>query len=209
MGPTGAGKSTLADLLAGLLNPTEGQITVDGRPLGEEPRAWQRSIGYVPQTVHLIDDSLRRNIALGASDDEIDEARVQEAVQQAQLEDFVARAPAGLDTVLGEGGINLSGGERQRVAVARALYRRPAVLLFDEATASLDNRTEKALSDALESLHGKKTVILIAHRLTTIERCDRLIFVIDGRIADVGSYTELSQRNEHFRRMALQDNSTS
>lgn len=205
VGPTGSGKSTLADLLIGLLAPTEGEIRVDGALLGDEPRAWQRSIGYVPQVVHLVDDTLRRNIAMGTPDEEIDDERVREAVRQAQLEDVVARLPQGLDERVGESGVKLSGGERQRTAVARALYRRPQVLLFDEATAALDNRTERALTATLDSLRGERTLVVIAHRLTTVERCNRLVFLLDGRVADVGSYADLMRRNARFRSMAAAD----
>ncbi|MBI1357362.1 MAG: ATP-binding cassette domain-containing protein [Acidobacteria bacterium] len=203
VGPTGAGKSTLVDLLTGLLEPTAGRIAVDGRDLRENPRGWQASIGYVPQSVHLLDDTLRRNIALGVDDAAIDEAALREAVQAAQLAPLLADLREGLETNAGERGVRLSGGERQRVAIARALYRRPSALIFDEATSALDNRTEKALSDTVNGLRGSKTLILIAHRLSTVRECDRLLFLTDGRLVDVGAYDELVERNAEFRGMAI------
>jgi ATP-binding cassette subfamily C protein len=197
VGVTGAGKSTLLDLLMGLLDPTRGRVTVDGRDIRSCLAEWQAQIGYVPQSVYLIDDTIRRNIALGVEDSAIDETRVGEAVRAAQLDCFSDV----LDTVVGERGVKLSGGERQRIAIARALYRRPAVLAFDEATAALDNVTEKALTETIQSLTGI-TMLFIAHRLTTVRGCDRLLFLSDGRLADTGKYSDLVARNPDFRRMA-------
>jgi ABC-type multidrug transport system fused ATPase/permease subunit len=202
VGPTGAGKTTLVDLMLGVLEPSEGTIRVDGRDIRTSLRAWQRQIGYVPQSVYLIDDTIRRNIALGLEDAEIDEGRVVEAARDAQLDGFLGGLAEGLDTVTGERGLRLSGGERQRIAVARALYRRPTVLIFDEATAALDNLTEQALTATLQGLHGRITTVFIAHRLSTVESCDRLIFLRDGRIADVGSYAEL-EKNPEFLALSL------
>jgi ATP-binding cassette subfamily C protein len=203
VGPTGAGKSTLLDLLLGLLEPEAGRIAIDGADLRGHERAWRRKVGYVPQSVTLLDDTIRRNIALGVDESGVDEERLGEAVRMAQLEDFVAALPGGLETMVGERGVRVSGGERQRLAVARALYGRPDVLLFDEATAALDNRTEQALTETIERLHGRKTMILIAHRLSTVRRCDRLVFLREGRVADVGAYGELIERNAEFRAMAV------
>jgi ATP-binding cassette subfamily C protein len=197
VGRTGAGKTTLVDLMLGVLEPTAGTIRVDGRDIRLSPGSWQKQIGYVPQTVYLIDDTIRRNIALGLEDAEIDEARVIESARAAQLDGFLSGLSHGLDTVVGERGTKLSGGERQRIAIARALYRQPAVLVFDEATAALDNVTEQALTATIHALHGKITRIFIAHRLSTVQSCDRLIFLRRGRIADVGTYTEL-QKNPEF-----------
>ncbi len=202
VGPTGAGKTTLVDLMLGVLEPTTGTIRVDGREIRLSLRAWQRQIGYVPQTVYLIDDTIRRNIALGLEDSEIDEGRVVEAAREAQLDGFLAGLSAGLDTVAGERGVRLSGGERQRIAVARALYRRPAVLIFDEATAALDNVTEQALTATIHALHGRITTVFIAHRLSTVQSCDRLIFLRGGKIEDVGTYAEL-ERNPEFLALSL------
>jgi ATP-binding cassette subfamily C protein len=201
VGPTGAGKTTLVDLMLGILEPTAGTIRVDGRDIRSSLRAWQRQIGYVPQAVYLIDDTIRRNIALGLEDAEIDEARVVEAARDAQLDGFLSGLAEGLDTVAGERGLRLSGGERQRIAVARALYRRPTVLIFDEATAALDNATEQALTQTIHGLHGRITTVFIAHRLSTVHDCDRLIFLRDGRIADVGTYAEL-ERNPEFQALS-------
>ena len=202
VGPSGAGKSTLIDLLLGLLEPTSGRVTVDGRDIRSGIRSWQRRIGYVPQSPYLMDDSLRRNVAFGVGDDEIDERRVDAALRLAQLAEFAAGLPEKLDTVVGERGVRLSGGQRQRVAIARALYHEPEVLVFDEATAALDNQTERDLIAALESLRGRKTLIVIAHRLTTVRRCDRLVFLRDGRVAAVGSFDQLLATNPEFRAMA-------
>jgi ABC-type multidrug transport system fused ATPase/permease subunit len=202
VGATGAGKSTLVDLLCGLLVPTSGRVLIDGRDLREAQRAWRRAIGYVPQTVGLVDDSLRRNVALGIADDAIDEDRVREAVRLAQLEEFVATLPQGLATSVGERGVRLSGGQRQRVGIARALYHRPHVLVFDEATAALDNHTEAELLRAIEPLRGVLTLIIVAHRLTSVRCCDRLILLADGRVAGEGRYEELLTDNAAFRRLA-------
>jgi ATP-binding cassette, subfamily B, bacterial PglK len=156
----------------------------------------------VPQVTYLIDDTIRRNIALGVEDEDVDEGRVTAAAHAAQLEEFLNTLPQGLDTPVGERGAKLSGGERQRIAVARALYRRPAVLVFDEATAALDNATERALTETIQRLRGDTTMIFIAHRLTTVQWCDRLVFMRGGRIVDAGRFEELIKRNAEFQRMA-------
>jgi ABC-type multidrug transport system fused ATPase/permease subunit len=202
VGPTGSGKSTLVDVLLGLLPPTSGRVTVDGRDLAGHERAWYKLVGYVPQDLSLLDESLRRNIAFGIPDAMIDEQRVARACALAQLDEVVRQLPDGLETALGENGTRLSGGQRQRVAIARALYNDPAVLVFDEATAALDPQTEREVTQAIDALHGTRTVIVIAHRLSTVQRCDRLIFLQDGRIAEVGTYQQLLQ-HPAFRAMAL------
>jgi ATP-binding cassette subfamily C protein len=202
VGPTGSGKSTLIDLILGLLHPSSGCISVDGRDIATCERAWQRKIGYVPQSFYLLDDSLRHNIAFGVEETAIDEQRVRNAIRLAQLEPFVASLPRGLETVVGERGTRLSGGERQRVAIARALYHEPEVLIFDEATSALDNQTERELTRAIEALQGQKTVIVIAHRLSTVRHCDRLFFLRKGRLAGCGSFAELLERNADFRALA-------
>jgi ATP-binding cassette subfamily C protein len=201
VGATGSGKSTLVALLLGLLQPTSGRILIDDESLLGRERAWQRLVGYVPQDPYVLDETLRRNIAFGVPDSSIDEHRVAHACTLAQLDDFVRQLPQGLDTVVGERGARLSGGQRQRVAIARALYGDPAVLVFDEATAALDNHTEREVTRAIASLHGSRTMIVIAHRLSTVEGCDRLIFMQEGRIAASGSYDDLL-RNSAFRAMA-------
>ena len=205
VGPTGAGKTTLVDLIVGLLSPSSGRITIDGVDLSSRLSWWQRRIGYVPQETYLVDDSLRRNIALGIADPEIDDGRLGVALQMAQLDEFVASLPDGLDTFVGERGIRLSGGQRQRVGIARALYHQPDVLVFDEATSSLDNATETEVTKAIEALHGLKTLVVIAHRLTTVRHCDRLVFLVDGRVSACGTFEELLQSSVEFRRMAVPD----
>ncbi|OFW37879.1 MAG: hypothetical protein A3J29_14115 [Acidobacteria bacterium RIFCSPLOWO2_12_FULL_67_14b] len=200
VGPTGAGKSTLVDVLLGLLTPTAGRVLVDGEPLEGHERAWQRQIGYVSQDVYLLDDSLRRNIAFGIPDAAIDETRLANAVTLAHLDEVVAGLPRRLETVVGEDGVRLSGGQRQRVAIARALYHDPAIIVFDEATAALDNQTEREVTSAITSLRGTRTLIAIAHRLTTVRECDRLIYLRDGRVAGFGPYSELL-KDDSFRQL--------
>jgi ATP-binding cassette subfamily C protein len=195
VGPTGSGKSTLIDLLLGLLHPTEGRVIVDGVDLHANARAWQANLGVVPQMVFLTDDTLRANIALGVPPEDIDEDAVTEAVAMAQLEEFVASLPDGLDTVVGERGIRVSGGQRQRLAIARALYRRPGVLIFDEGTSALDAETETALMQALGELRGERSLITVAHRLTTVEACDAVWLIRGGRLVDQGPFPELTARN--------------
>jgi ATP-binding cassette subfamily C protein len=200
VGPTGAGKSTLVDVLLGLLAPTTGRVVIDGEPLEGRERAWQRQIGYVSQDVYLLDDTLRRNIAFGIPDGAIDERRLAAAVFQARLEEVVNAMPHRLETVIGEDGVRLSGGQRQRVAIARALYHDPPLLFFDEATAALDNQTEREVTEAIASMHGARTLIAIAHRLSTVKSCDQLIYLRDGKLAGIGTYEELL-RNPRFREL--------
>lgn len=202
-GPTGGGKSTLVDILAGLLEPTEGRVLIDGVDIRTDKRAWHRQIGFVSQDMYLFDDTLRRNIALGVADDRIDEPAIQVAVEMAQLKDFVETLPKGLDTRVGEHGTLLSGGQRQRIAIARALYRDPDILFLDEGTSALDNETEREFMDALQRFRGRKTIILVAHRLSTIRNCDRVFFVEGGRVSGGGSYDQLYEENATFRRMAV------
>jgi len=205
VGATGAGKSTLLDVLIGLLPPTSGQVLIDGCDLRQAPRAWQRMIGYVPQTVVLVDDSLRRNIALGVPDEHVDPARLREAVRMAQLDAVVGALPEGLATRVGERGVRLAGGERQRVGIARALYHGPEVLVLDEATSALDAQTEAEVLRAMTPLRGVRTVIVVAHRLSSVRPCDRLVFLAEGRIAGEGDFEALIRGNEAFRRLAAGD----
>ena len=200
VGATGAGKSTLVDLVVGLLEPTRGRITVDGVDIQRCAPAWQRLIGYVPQSVFLVDDTLRRNVALGVPDGDIDESRVRTALRLAQLEPLASSLPAGLDTPVRD--LRLSGGERQRIGIARALYGEPRVLVFDEATSALDGATEAALADALRTVAGGLTVLLVAHRTTSVRRCDRVAMLHEGRIVDSGSVDELAARSAEFRALA-------
>lgn len=204
-GPTGGGKTTLVDLMTGLLEPTDGLVAVDGQNLRDMSRRWHRSLGVVPQMIFLTDDTVRRNIALGVPDHEIDEAAIKDSVQMAQLADVIAELPHGLDTMVGERGVRVSGGQRQRLAIARALYRRPQVLIFDEGTSALDNATESHLMAAIERLRGEHTIVLIAHRLSTVRRSDRVILVEHGGISDIGTYDELRLRSRSFREMAAFD----
>ncbi len=200
VGPTGAGKSTLLDLIVGLSPPTHGSLTVDGVELRGHEAGWHQNLGLVSQQVFLLDDTLRRNIALGVPDVEIDDEAVREAVRLAQLDEFVSSLPRGLDTLVGERGARVSGGQRQRVAIARALYTRPSILIFDEGTSALDNLTEAALIKAISGLRGRHTIITVAHRLSTVQDYDRIVFMQDGRIDDVGRFQELIHRNAAFQR---------
>ena len=202
VGPSGAGKSTVVDVLLGLIMPSDGRVTADGRDIRDDLESWQRRIGYVPQQVSLFDDTLRRNIAFGQVDGDIDEARVLRALELARLDDVVASWPDGLDTILGERGARMSGGQRQRVAIARALYCDPDLLVFDEATSALDNETEREITVAIEALAGSKTVLLIAHRLSTVRNCDRIVFMKEGRIKAVGAFDSLVAENPEFRHFA-------
>ena len=182
VGTTGAGKSTIVDILLGLLKVREGEVCADGVDIRENYRGWLRNIGYIPQMIFMLDDTIRNNIAFGIDKDEIDEDKVWEVLREAQLDDFVRSLPEGLDTGIGERGIRLSGGQRQRISIARALYHDPEVLVLDEATSALDNDTEKAIMDSINKLHGKKTLIIIAHRLQTIEQCDIVYRVENGKV---------------------------
>ncbi len=187
IGASGAGKSTLVDILLGLLTPDAGEVRVDGRDIQLALRNWQNQIGYVPQSIFLTDDTLRRNVAFGVAAEDIDDAAVWRAVRAAQLDDFVKALPQGLDTIVGERGARLSGGQRQRIGIARALYHDPEVLVLDEATSALDTATERDVMSAVRALHGTKTIIIVAHRLSTVEQCDRLFRIDHGRVVKEGS----------------------
>jgi ABC-type multidrug transport system fused ATPase/permease subunit len=198
VGPTGTGKSTLLDIILGMLEPERGHITVDGAPLGERRGAWQLSIGYVAQDVHLIDDSLRANVALGWLGDEIDDERVVEAVRLAGLEEVVAGLPNGFETFLGERGIRISGGQRQRVGIARALYTQPSVLVLDEATSNLDQTTEHRIVETLASLRGGVTMIVVTHRTASVRHCDQIVYLEDGRVRSAGTFDEIKAAVPEF-----------
>ena len=182
MGPSGAGKSTIVDILLGLLHAESGQILCDGADIFSNYDSWLGQIGYIPQSIYLIDESIRENIAFGIDADKVSEDRIWEILKEAQLDEFIRSLPEGLDTKIGDRGVRLSGGQRQRIGIARALYHNPEILVFDEATSALDNETEAALMDAINSFHGKKTMIIIAHRLNTIEKCDRIYKVANETI---------------------------
>jgi len=202
VGRTGAGKTTLADLILGLYEPDAGSLTVDGHPLaGDAVRQWRRSVGYVSQSVYLANATVRENIAFGTPATEIDDAAVLRAGRMAQADEFIAAMPGGYDALIGERGVRLSGGQRQRLGIARALYHDPDVLVFDEATSALDGLTEDAVMDAIRSLSGERTIILIAHRLRTIEACDRIIVLEGGELMAEGTYRQLMTTSEAFRQM--------
>lgn len=199
VGGSGAGKTTLLDVLLGLLPPDEGSIMVGDVGIDEASESFQRSVGYVPQDVELVDDTLLANIAFGCAGDEVDQAGVEEAVRLAQLDDVVAGLPLGLATMVGEDGVRLSGGERQRVGIARALLHRPHVLVLDEATSALDSATESRISSTIENLRGDLTIIIVAHRLSTVRKCDRLFLLGRGRIEATGTFEHLAATSPEFR----------
>jgi ABC-type multidrug transport system fused ATPase/permease subunit len=191
VGGSGAGKSTLIDVILGLLPPATGRVTVDGQDIQGNLRGWQDTIGYVSQSIYLCDDSIRRNIAFGVPEQDVDDAAVRRALTAAQLDAFVDSLPAGADTFVGERGVRLSGGQRQRIGIARALYHDPEVLVLDEATSALDGETEKGVMAAVNALHGTKTLIIVAHRLTTVADCDTLYRLDKGQIVQTGTYAEV------------------
>ncbi len=203
VGSTGAGKSTVVDLILGLLTPTEGQLLVDDQLLeGASLRAWQDNIGYVPQATYLADDTIASNIAFGVPYSKTDTAAVEQAARAAQIHAFIVDdLPEGYETVVGERGVRLSGGQRQRLAIARALYHNPEIVVFDEATSALDNMTEAVVMEAIEALRGDKTVIIIAHRLSTIQQCDQIYVLQDGEVTAEGTYSELLESSTHFKKL--------
>jgi ABC-type multidrug transport system fused ATPase/permease subunit len=203
VGKTGAGKTTLADVILSLYQPQSGTLSVDGVLLTEKnERLWRRRVGYVPQTVFLTNASIAENIALGIPKEKIDRAAVIRAAEMAQAEEFIDLLPDTYDTVVGERGVKLSGGQRQRLGIARALYHQPDVLIFDEATSALDGMTEDAVMQAIQKLSQQCTMVLIAHRLRTVQACDRIVVLDGGVIVADGSYQELTQHSDAFRRLA-------
>lgn len=182
VGTSGAGKSTIVDVLLGLLQMQEGHIYADGKDVFESYEEWLSYIGYIPQTIYMLDDTIRNNVAFGVNAEDINEVRIWEVLEEAQLKEFVEQLEEGLDTEIGERGVRMSGGQRQRLGIARALYHNPKILVFDEATSALDNDTETAIMEAIDRLHGQKTMIIIAHRLRTIENCDIIYEVVNGKI---------------------------
>ena len=203
VGSTGSGKSTTLDLLMGLLMPTEGELLVDGQPItGNRVRAWQQTIAHVPQNIYLADTTLAENIAFGVPLDTIDFDRVRLAARQAQIADFIESSPEGYQAYVGERGIRLSGGQRQRIGIARALYKQASVLIFDEATSALDNATEQSVMDAIEGLSSDLTILLIAHRLTTVRHCDTIVELEQGQVVAQGAYENLIERSPSFRKMS-------
>jgi ABC-type multidrug transport system fused ATPase/permease subunit len=204
VGSTGSGKTTTLDILLGLLEPTGGSLKIDGQPVNRtNVRQWQATIGYVPQQIMLLDDTVLKNIAFGIPEQEIDRDKVVQAATLAHLHDFVTSdLREGYDTPIGERGVRLSGGQRQRIGIARALYHEPSVLVLDEATSALDNITENVIMEALNTLARDKTVIMVAHRLTTVRECDTIVVLDRGRVVDSGTYDALLERNDFFRMLA-------
>ncbi|MBZ1350091.1 ABC transporter ATP-binding protein/permease [Alcaligenaceae bacterium LF4-65] len=203
VGKTGSGKTTLADVLLGLYSPASGEIKIDGVPLNSQnERAWRKRVGYVPQTVFLTNASIEKNIALGMAEEQIDIEAVKRAARMAQAEEFINQLPDGYGTIVGERGVKLSGGQRQRLGIARALYHNPDVLVFDEATSALDGMTEDAVMQAVQDLSQERTMILIAHRLRTVQACDRIVMLDSGVIVADGTYEELVSTSEPFQRLA-------
>ena len=182
VGTSGAGKTTAVDILLGLLKLQQGQILADGVEVREHYQSWLKNIGYIPQFIFMIDSTIRKNVAFGYQDEDIDDEKVWRALKEAQLDEFVRGLPEGLDTGIGERGIRISGGQKQRIGIARALFEDPEILVLDEATSALDNETEAAIMDSINRLHGKKTLIIIAHRLQTIEKCDMVYRVEHGKV---------------------------
>lgn len=203
VGPTGAGKSTLADLLLGLISAQSGEFMIDGTRISmSNVRNWQRSIGYVPQSIFLSDGSIYQNVALGLPDDEINKGRVEEACRIASIHEFImSELPNAYDTLVGEQGVRLSGGQRQRIGIARALYTGASFFVFDEATSALDNTTENDVMSAIETISASSTVILIAHRLTSVKNCDRIVVMDNGKICNVGTWNELAAQDEIFQNL--------
>ncbi|MCC5914798.1 MAG: ABC transporter ATP-binding protein [Balneolaceae bacterium] len=205
VGESGAGKTSIADIILGLLEPQKGRILADGIDIESNIRGWQQNIGYIPQQIFLLDDSVRRNIAFGIPDELIDDNKVLKAVEAAQLGELLERLPKGINTRVGERGVLLSGGQQQRIGIARALYDNPQVLIMDEATSALDNITEKYVIEAIEKLRGNRTIIMIAHRLTTVEKCDTICLMKGGQIVEKGRFEELLKNSYEFRKMSLID----
>lgn len=203
VGASGSGKSTTIDLLLGLIEPQSGALLIDDKPLAKgDKRAWQNALGFVPQSIFLTDSTIRENIAFGLPPEAIDEMQVRRAASMAHLDGLLAELPHGLDTRVGERGVQLSGGQRQRIGIARALYSDAEVMVLDEATSALDGITEKLVMDAVHEFSGRKTTIIIAHRLATVRQCDCIYLIDRGRVIDAGRYEELLQRNDMFKRMA-------
>lgn len=196
IGSSGSGKSTLVDVILGLLVPYNGTIKIDGKNIADTIKQWQNNVGYVPQSIYLTDDTLKRNIAFGIRDVDIDDMAVERAIQAAQLKSFVKDLPEGLDTCVGERGVKLSGGQRQRIGIARALYHNPSVLVLDEATSALDTATENEVMSAITALKGEITILIVAHRLTTVYNCDRLVALQKGRIIETGTPQEILLKEE-------------
>ena len=195
IGTSGSGKSTLIDIILGLISPDSGKVFVDGNNINDNMRSWQNQIGYVPQTIYLTDDTIRRNIAFGIPDELINNEAVEKAINSAQMKDFINELPEGMYTLVGENGVRLSGGQRQRIGLARALYNDPSLLVLDEATSALDSSTELDVMEAVSTLKNSKTIILVAHRLSTLNNCDRIYKLENGEIIQTGKPDEVINLN--------------
>jgi HlyD family secretion protein len=203
VGPSGSGKSTLVDILLGLIEPQKGFLKIDGKIINNQNRrSWQNSIGFVAQAIFLSEGTIAENVAFGLSKNQINLKHVENALKLANLEEFVKDLKNGVHTKVGERGVQLSGGQRQRIGIARALYHKAEVLVFDEATSSLDGITEKMIMQAVHKFSDEKTIIMIAHRLKTVEKCDQIFFIDEGKVADQGTFQELIEKNEKFKNMA-------
>jgi len=203
VGPSGSGKSTLVDVLLGLIEPQEGFLKIDDKTINNQNRrSWQNSIGFVAQAIFLSEGTIAENVAFGLPKNQINFKQVENALKLANLEEFVKELKNGVHTKVGERGVQLSGGQRQRIGIARALYHQPEILIFDEATSSLDGITEKMIMQAVHKFSGKKTIIMIAHRLKTVEKCDQIFFIDEGKVADQGTFQELIEKNDKFKNMA-------
>lgn len=203
VGPSGSGKSTLIDILIGLIEPDHGQLKIDNIKINNQNlRKWQNNIGFVSQSIFLSEGTIAENVAFGIPDDQINIENIHRALELANLQDFIQSLENGVDTIVGERGVQLSGGQRQRIGIARALYFKPEVLVFDEATSSLDGITEKMIMNAIHKFTGQKTIILIAHRLKTVEKCDQIFFIDKGKLVDQGTFQELIEKNEKFKKLA-------
>tara|TARA_Y100001935_G_scaffold100216_1_gene83387 strand:- start:4792 stop:6588 length:1797 start_codon:yes stop_codon:yes gene_type:complete len=204
VGPSGSGKSTIIDILLGLIDSNHGQLKVDDQIINNNNRrSWQNAIGFVAQSIFLSEGTISENVAFGVPTNQIDLNQVKEVLKLAHLSEYVETLSDGIHTKVGERGVQLSGGQRQRIGIARALYNKAEVLVFDEATSSLDGVTEKMIMDAIHDFSGKKTIILIAHRLKTVQKCDQIFYISEGKVNDNGTYEELLKRNEHFKKMAI------
>jgi ABC-type multidrug transport system fused ATPase/permease subunit len=207
VGKSGAGKTTLIDIMMGLYFPNSGKIIVDGVPVDRNNiDSWRSNIGYVPQQIYLLDDTIANNIALGEEANKIDQSNIEAAARTANLHDFIMTLPDGYGTLVGDRGVKLSGGQRQRIGIARALYRKPQILFLDEATSALDNLTESAVIEAVHNLSHKLTIVLVAHRLSTVKSCDQILLMDSGKIVDSGTYQELFKKNSSFKLMVEREN---
>jgi len=201
VGKSGAGKTTLIDLLIGVLKPSKGEILIDGENVNNALKNWQIQIGYVPQNIYLLDDSVMKNIAYGVNEQCIDKRRVNAALEGAKLEGFITNLQSGYNTHIGENGTRISGGQRQRIGIARALYNEPDIIVMDEGTSSLDNETQRSIRQSIDEIGNDKTVIIVAHRLNTVEHCDTIIVMENGKIAEIGNYAKLSNNGGVFQQM--------